>query len=104
PVEALELRDALDKLVMAEPALVIKNLLPSFGPARGGFPELVDFQRSLIVILRRRAGLLRGCPRDRACGRRDQRAHRDGPEPSCFMGAHDFPQLNMLGKMIRTQC
>src|SRR5258708_14232063 len=61
-IEARELRDSLHEFVVAKPALVIKNFLPSLRPARSRLSQPIDLQRALIVILPRRLSLLPSTP------------------------------------------
>ncbi len=93
PIEVLELRRPAGEVVMAEPALVIENLPPAFRPAPGGLPELVDFERALVIVPCRRLrvrpgslrGLLRGGRTDAARCRQSSSQHRRGrcrPRPA----------------------
>src|SRR5262249_15827604 len=84
-VEAGDVRDVGDELVMAEPALVIEDFLPALRTARGGLAEFEDLERTLIVVFRSRRLLLRRC----LCGDRACHGHgqcNGGQHPRC--GCH----------------
>src|SRR5262249_35129790 len=87
---------------VTEPALVIENLSSAVRSARSGLPELIDFQRPLIVILRI-AGFLRECALiDDACARQDQCG---GQHPPRVCGCHPYlpckpPLLGRLSLIV----